>query len=130
MKQKQKIITGRRKTAIARIRVKPGTGKILCNGVDYKDYFKRKTLAAVVLKPLEATGKTSQYDILANLSGGGLSGQAGALRYSIARAIDDLTPSLRKTLKSQGLLTRDSRKVQRKLYGHKKARKSFQFSKR
>ncbi|HMB01619.1 MAG TPA: 30S ribosomal protein S9 [Spirochaetota bacterium] len=128
--KKQKMITGRRKKSVARISITPGSGKIKCNGTDYKSYFKRATIAAMVEKPFDAINKTGQYNVTANLSGGGLTGQAGALRYAVSRALVDMVPDSRKKLKIRGFLTRDSRVVQRKMYGHKKARKSFQFSKR
>ncbi len=130
MKSAAKIIHGKRKSAIARIQIKPGKGSILVNGLDYKAYFKRKAVAADVVKPLELTSTLEKYDILVNVQGGGLSGQAGAVRHAIANAINVTQPESRGILKVNGYLTRDSRVVQRKMYGHKKARKSFQFSKR
>ena len=125
-----KIITGKRKTAVARAIVKPGKGVLLVNGKDPQAYFKRPLVAAAIMKPFVVTDTVGKFDILVNVRGGGLTGQAGAVRHAIARAMNDLQPELRPALKRHGLLTRDSRKGDRKKYGHKKARRSFQFSKR
>ncbi len=127
MTNKNKIIVGRRKTSVARIIVKPGAGNITVNGLAYKDYFKRKAVAADVVKPLEVTNSLTTFDIFVNVRGGGLSGQAGAVRWAIARSIREKNKSI---LRRNGYLTRDDREVERKKYGRKKARKSFQFSKR
>ena len=127
MANKNKIIVGRRKTSVARIIVKPGSGNIKVNGLDYRDYFKRKSVVADVIKPLEVTDSLTAFDITVNVKGGGLSGQAGAVRWAIARSIRDKNRSI---LRKNGYLTRDDREVERKIYGRKKARKSFQFSKR
>ena len=126
----KKIITGKRKTAIARLRVKPGKGSIMVNGKKVKDYFMRDTLVGHALEPLKAVDSEKKYTLLSRISGGGLSSQAGALRLAIARAIDEIEPQHHLFLKKTKMLTRDDRKVERKLFGHKKARKSFQFSKR
>lgn len=126
----KKIITGRRKTSVARVRLKSGSGKIVVNGQDALLYFKRSMLLGLLQQPLQLLDSEKKYDIFARLSGGGLSGQAGALRHAIARALDEIDPQQHRLLKTNKLLTRDDRKVQRKLFGHKKARKSFQFSKR
>ena len=127
MANKNKIITGRRKTSVARLILKPGTGNIKVNGLEYKEYFKRKSVAADVVKPLEVTNSITAFDISVNVKGGGLSGQAGAVRWAIAQAIRNKGKAI---LRKNGYLTRDDRKVERKMYGHKKSRKSFQFSKR
>ncbi|MEE3330452.1 MAG: 30S ribosomal protein S9 [Myxococcota bacterium] len=124
------IATGKRKTAIARVRLRPGTGTVVVNGKPSDDYFGRVADRLLVGQPFEATGLTGRYDIIAALAGGGPSGQAGALRHGIARAIEKLDPSQRLTLKRAGYLTRDSRKKERKKYGQKGARARFQFSKR
>ncbi len=125
--------TGRRKTSIARVHLRPGDGKIVINGKDFeslKDYFQRDTLVMEVNDPFIATNTVGQFDIICRINGGGLSGQAGALRLGIARALLNFNGSLRGVLKSKGLLTRDSRMVERKKYGKRKARRSPQFSKR
>ena len=124
------IATGKRKTAIARVRLRPGTGNVVVNGKQSDDYFGRVADRLLVQQPFEATGLAGRYDIIAGLAGGGPSGQAGALRHGIARAIEKLDPSQRLTLKRAGYLTRDSRKKERKKYGQKGARARFQFSKR
>lgn len=127
----KKLVCGKRKTAIARISLKEGTGKITVNGREAPQYFhKRAALLHQLNMPFITTGSENRYDTVANIQGGGLSGQAGALRHAIAKSLNLIVPSYHKTLKDAKLLTRDPRKVQRKLYGHKKARKSFQFSKR
>lgn len=122
--------TGRRKTAVARVTLVPGNGERLVNTRVMKDYFGRATLSMIVEQPLELTGLSDQYDMIAKARGGGISGQAGAIRLGIARALLKVDDSLRKSLKKQGFLTRDSRMVERKKYGRPKARKRFQFSKR
>lgn len=122
--------TGKRKSAIARVRVTPGTGRIIVNGRACDEYFPSASLLKVVRQPLEDTETLSSYDIFANICGGGVSGQAGALRHGIARALEKIDPSRRLTLKQAGYLTRDSRRKERKKYGQKGARARFQFSKR
>ena len=121
---------GRRKTSVARIFVKKGEGKITVNGEDVNTYFTRETLRIIVKQPLVALDKAEDYDININVKGGGKSGQAGACRHGIARAMDKMSPECRLILKPLGLLTRDSRKVERKKFGRHKARRSTQFSKR
>ena len=125
-----KYATGRRKRSIARVWIKKGSGKIFVNGKEMIQYFKRPAHQIIVTKPLEATNVMSQYDIKCNVRGGGLSGQAGAIIHGMSRALVNMDNSLKKILKKNKFTTRDSRKVERKKYGHKKARKSFQFSKR
>jgi small subunit ribosomal protein S9 len=122
--------TGKRKNAIARVWIKPGTGKIVVNGKEYRGYFARPVLQMLVQQPIGVASRTDQYDIHATVAGGGLSGQAGALRHGISKALTYYEPGLRAVLKKGGFLTRDSRVVERKKYGHAKARRSFQFSKR
>ena len=122
--------TGRRKDAIARVWLKPGSGKILVNGRDQETYFARPTLRLVINQPFGITDRSGQYDVVATVKGGGLSGQAGAVLHGIAQALTRFEPVLRTTVKRAGFLTRDSRVVERKKYGRAKARKSFQFSKR
>jgi len=122
--------TGKRKDAIARVWIKPGSGKITVNGRELEVYFARPVLRMVLRQPLGAVARENQFDIVCSVSGGGLSGQAGAVRHGISRALTYFDPSLRPVLKSGGFLTRDSRVVERKKYGRPKARKSFQFSKR
>ena len=122
--------TGRRKDAIARVWLKPGSGKILVNGRDQETYFARPTLRLVINQPFGITERTGQYDVVATVKGGGLSGQAGAVLHGIAQALTRFEPVLRTTVKRAGFLTRDSRVVERKKYGRAKARRSFQFSKR
>jgi len=122
--------TGKRKDAVARVWVKPGTGRITVNKKDYTDYFGRPVLQMIIQQPVVAVDRNGQYDIIATVSGGGLSGQAGALRHGISKALTHYEPELRAILKKQGFLTRDPRVVERKKYGKAKARKSFQFSKR
>ncbi len=121
---------GRRKTSIARVWLKPGTGKITVNKQPIDKYFRRKTLELIVRQPLEHIGVVDQYDISANVSGGGWSGQAGAIKMGIARCLVAIDESNKKALREGGFLTRDSREVERKKPGQKKARKKFQFSKR
>ena len=122
--------TGRRKSATARVWLKPGSGKITINGKDQEEYFARPVLRMVLEKPLIESDRRTQYDVVATVKGSGLSGQAGAVRHGIARALVNFEPELRRTLKPFGFLTRDPRVVERKKYGRAKARRSFQFSKR
>ncbi|MBM3435192.1 MAG: 30S ribosomal protein S9 [Bacteroidetes bacterium] len=122
--------TGRRKTAIARVYMKEGSGKITVNSRDYKDYFPVATLQYIINQPMEITETAGKYDFTVNLDGGGITGQAEALRMAIARALIEFNPEFRPPLKAKGLLRRDPRMVERKKYGRKKARKKFQFSKR
>ncbi|HEY8605470.1 MULTISPECIES: 30S ribosomal protein S9 [Tsuneonella] len=122
--------TGRRKDAVARVWIKPGTGKITVNGRDQEVYFARPTLRLVINQPFGLTERTGQYDVIATVRGGGLSGQAGAVKHGISQALSKYEPALRSTVKAAGFLTRDSRVVERKKYGRAKARRSFQFSKR
>lgn len=129
-KQGRAYATGRRKDAIARVWVKPGTGKIIVNGRDQEVYFARATLRLVINQPFGVADRIDQYDVVATVKGGGLSGQAGAVKHGIAQALTRFEPALRSVVKSAGFLTRDSRAVERKKYGRAKARRSFQFSKR
>jgi small subunit ribosomal protein S9 len=122
--------TGKRKNAVARVWVSPGSGRILVNDKAFAEYFARPVLQMIVQQPLAAANRTGQYDIRATVSGGGLSGQAGALRHGLSRALTRYEPELRPVLKKGGFLTRDARVVERKKYGRRKARRSFQFSKR
>jgi small subunit ribosomal protein S9 len=122
--------TGKRKNAIARVWIKPGNGKITVNGREQEKFFARPVLRMLLQQPFEAADRTDQYDVVATVTGGGLSGQAGAVRHGISKALTDYEPGLRAVLKAGGFMTRDSRVVERKKYGRKKARKSFQFSKR
>jgi len=122
--------TGKRKDAIARVWVKPGPGKITVNGKELATYFARPALQMILRQPLELTDRTTQYDVICTVKGGGLSGQAGAVRHGLAVALTRFEPELRSNLKKSGFLTRDSRVVERKKYGRRKARRSFQFSKR
>lgn len=122
--------TGRRKTSIARVRIASGSGKITVNGRPFETYFPTDTLRMVVSQPLAATATAGKFDIRVNVQGGGPNGQAGAVRHGIARALLESDINLRPTLKSEGLLTRDSRKRERKKYGQPGARKRFQYSKR
>ena len=122
--------TGKRKDAIARVWVKPGTGKIIVNKKDMTEYFARPVLQMVLRQPLMVTERAGQFDIVATVAGGGLSGQAGAVRHGISKALTYYEPELRGVLKKNGFLTRDSRVVERKKFGKRKARRSFQFSKR
>lgn len=122
--------TGRRKNAVARVWVKPGSGRITVNKKDFEQYFARPVLQMILRQPLVTANRDSQYDIVCTVSGGGLSGQAGAVRHGISLALTRYEPELRPILKKQGFLTRDDRQVERKKYGKAKARKSFQFSKR
>lgn len=122
--------TGKRKDAVARVWIKPGNGKVTVNGREFAKYFARPVLQMVLQQPIVAAERKDQYDIVATVSGGGLSGQAGAVRHGISKALTYFEPELRAVLKKGGFLTRDSRVVERKKYGRAKARKSFQFSKR
>ena len=122
--------TGRRKDAVARVWLKPGTGKIVVNGRDQEVYFARPTLRLVINQPFGITDRVGQYDVVATVKGGGLSGQAGAVKHGISQALAKFEPNLRVAVKAAGFLTRDSRVVERKKYGRAKARRSFQFSKR
>ena len=124
------IATGKRKNAIARVRLSLGSGKITVNGRDMDEYFPRDALQIMVRQPLTDTESLDRFDISANIHGGGVAGQAGALRHGIARALEKLDPGQRLTLKRAGYLTRDSRRKERKKYGQKGARARFQFSKR
>ncbi len=122
--------TGKRKDAIARVWVKPGSGKIVINDREFAKYFARPVLQMVLKQPIVAANREGQFDIIATVVGGGLSGQAGAVRHGISKALTYYEPALRGVLKKGGFLTRDSRTVERKKYGKAKARRSFQFSKR
>ncbi len=122
--------TGKRKDAVARVWLRPGIGTITVNKRPVEDYFARPALRMIINQPADLVGRRTQYDVICTVRGGGLSGQAGALRHGISRALAAREPTLRKMLKSGGFLTRDSRVVERKKYGKRKARRSFQFSKR
>ena len=122
--------TGKRKNAVARVWIKPGRGKITINNKDFTAYFARPVLQMLLKQPLSTAARLEQYDVIATVVGGGLSGQAGAVRHGISKALTYFEPELRKVLKPGGFLTRDSRVVERKKYGRMKARRSFQFSKR
>jgi small subunit ribosomal protein S9 len=128
--QGRSYATGRRKDAVARVWLEPGTGKITVNGRDQEVYFARPSLRLVINQPFGVTERTGQYDVVATVKGGGLSGQAGAVKHGIAQALTKFEPALRGAVKAEGFLTRDSRTVERKKYGKAKARRSFQFSKR
>ena len=128
--QGRSYATGKRKDAIARVWIKPGTGKIEVNGRDQEVYFARPTLRMIIDQPFLVAERAGQFDVYATVSGGGLSGQAGAVKHGISKALTYYEPALRSVLKSAGFLTRDSRVVERKKYGKAKARRSFQFSKR
>ena len=125
-----KYATGRRKKSIARVWLKKGSGNFLINGKKMNDYFKKMNLQIAILRPLSIVNRETEYDVRCSVKGGGLSGQAGAIVHGIARAISAYEPELKTTLKKEKLTTRDSRSVERKKYGHRKARRSFQFSKR
>jgi len=129
-KQGRAYATGRRKDAVARVWLKPGTGKIVVNGRDQTVYFARPTLRLVINQPFDVAERRDQYDVVATVKGGGLSGQAGAVKHGIAQALSRYEPALRSAVKAAGFLTRDPRVVERKKYGRAKARRSFQFSKR
>ena len=122
--------TGKRKDAVARVWIKPGSGKVVVNGKDMSEYFARPVLQMILRQPFTVAGVDGQFDVMATVKGGGLSGQAGAVKHGISKALQLYDPSLRAALKAAGFLTRDSRVVERKKFGKAKARKSFQFSKR
>ena len=128
--QGRSYATGRRKDAVARVWLKPGSGKIVVNGRDQAVYFARPTLRLVINQPFQVADREGQYDIVCTVKGGGLSGQAGAVKHGIAQALSKFEPALRGSVKAAGFLTRDPRVVERKKYGRAKARRSFQFSKR
>jgi small subunit ribosomal protein S9 len=129
-KQGRAYATGKRKNAVARVWIKPGAGKISINGRDVENYFARPVLRMIFQQPLAIAKRVGQYDLIVTVAGGGLSGQAGAVRHGLAKALTHYEPELRSPLKKEGFLTRDSRVVERKKYGKRKARRSFQFSKR
>jgi small subunit ribosomal protein S9 len=129
-KQGRAYATGRRKDAVARVWIKPGSGKIIVNGRDQEVYFARPTLRLVISQAFEVADRVGSYDVIATVKGGGLSGQAGAVKHGISQALTKYEPVLRAPVKAAGFLTRDSRTVERKKYGKAKARRSFQFSKR
>ena len=122
--------TGKRKDAVARVWIKPGSGKVVVNGKEMNAYFARPVLQMILRQPFQVAGVVDQFDVMATVKGGGLSGQAGAVKHGISKALQLYEPSLRGALKAAGFLTRDSRVVERKKYGKAKARRSFQFSKR
>jgi small subunit ribosomal protein S9 len=122
--------TGKRKDAVARVWIKPGSGKVVVNGKDMSAYFARPVLQMILRQPFTVAGVEGQFDVMATVKGGGLSGQAGAVKHGVSKALQLYEPSLRGALKAAGFLTRDSRVVERKKYGRRKARRSFQFSKR
>ncbi|MFA5014887.1 MAG: 30S ribosomal protein S9 [Actinomycetota bacterium] len=122
--------TGKRKRSVAKVRLLPGEGKITVNSRDFKEYFRRDSLLTIIMEPFKVTNTENAYDVIADLSGGGISGQAGALRHSISKALLEINEEYRPLLKREGFLTRDSRIKERKKYGLKKARKRPQFSKR
>jgi len=122
--------TGRRKTSVARVTLVPGSGQFRINGRTLEDYFPRESLRSMIQAPLQLAGVAGRYDVRASLSGGGVAGQAGALRHGISRAVEKLDPAHRGPIKKAGLLTRDARMVERKKYGQPGSRKRFQFSKR
>ena len=122
--------TGKRKDAVARVWIKPGSGRITVNGREFETYFGRPVLRMVINQPFDLVNRVNQYDVLCTVTGGGLSGQAGAVRHGISKALTYYEPGLRPALKQGGFLTRDARVVERKKYGKAKARRSFQFSKR
>ena len=129
-KQGRAYATGKRKNAVARVWVKPGTGKVIVNTRDVETFFARPVLRMMIQQPLVASNRAGQYDVVCTVAGGGLSGQAGAVRHGLSKALTNMEPELRGILKKGGFLTRDSRVVERKKYGKAKARRSFQFSKR
>jgi small subunit ribosomal protein S9 len=128
--QGRSYATGKRKNAVARVWVKAGSGKIIVNGKDFTAYFARPVLQMILQQPIVAANRNGQFDIIATVAGGGLSGQAGAVRHGLSKALTYFEPGLRPVLKKGGFLTRDARVVERKKYGKAKARRSFQFSKR
>lgn len=129
-KQGRAYATGKRKDAVARVWVKPGSGKIIINTREIEVYFARPVLRMMIQQPLVASNRAGQFDVICTVAGGGLSGQAGAVRHGLSKALTNFEPELRGVLKKGGFLTRDSRVVERKKYGRAKARRSFQFSKR
>ena len=129
-KQGRAYATGKRKDAVARVWIKPGKGQITVNGRDVEVYFARPVLRMILAQPLTVANRVGQYDLIVSVAGGGLSGQAGAVRHGLAKALTHYEPELRSVLKRAGFLTRDARVVERKKYGKRKARRSFQFSKR
>jgi small subunit ribosomal protein S9 len=129
-KQGRAYATGKRKNAVARVWIKPGAGKIIVNTKPVETFFARPVLRMIIQQPLVASNRNGQYDVVCAVSGGGLSGQAGAVRHGISKALTNFEPDLRSVLKRGGFLTRDPRVVERKKYGRAKARRSFQFSKR
>lgn len=130
VKKKALHAVGKRKTAIARVYMTPGTGKFVINKREIDDYYIRATSKMMVMQPLELTGNVGKYDIAVNVCGGGLNGQAGAIRHAISRILAEKDPAYKTTLKANGLITRDARKKERKMYGQKAARARYQFSKR
>ncbi|WP_300517870.1 30S ribosomal protein S9 [Aliiroseovarius sp.] len=122
--------TGKRKDAVARVWIKPGSGKVIVNGKDQDKYFARPVLQLILRQPFQVAGVEGEFDVVATVKGGGLTGQAGAVKHGISKALQLYEPALRAPLKAAGFLTRDSRVVERKKYGKRKARRSFQFSKR
>lgn len=122
--------TGKRKDAVARVWIKPGSGKVVVNGKDQDAYFARPVLRLILRQPMQVAGVEGEFDVMATVKGGGLTGQAGAVKHGISKALQLFNPELRGALKAAGFLTRDSRVVERKKYGKRKARRSFQFSKR
>ncbi len=130
MAAKSYYATGKRKSSVARVWLKEGSGAVIINKRSYEDYFTRETLKNMIVRPLEITGKAAQFDLYINVQGGGISGQAGAIKHGIARALVEYDLELRPVLKKAGFLTRDSRIKERKKYGQPGARKRFQFSKR
>ncbi|MBC7180294.1 MAG: 30S ribosomal protein S9 [Roseovarius sp.] len=122
--------TGKRKDAVARVWIKPGSGKVVVNGKPMNEYFARPVLQMILKQPFTVSGTEGQFDVMATVAGGGLSGQAGAVKHGVSKALQLYDPTLRGALKAAGFLTRDSRVVERKKYGKRKARRSFQFSKR
>ena len=129
-KQGRAYATGKRKDAVARVWIKPGAGRIVINDRTIETYFARPVLRMLIQQPLDKANRKGQYDVTCTVSGGGLSGQAGAVRHGLSKALTNFEPDLRSVLKREGFLTRDSRVVERKKYGKAKARRSFQFSKR
>jgi small subunit ribosomal protein S9 len=128
--QGRSYATGKRKDSVARVWLKPGSGKLSVNGREFERYFARPTLRLIINQPFQVAERENQYDVVCTVKGGGLSGQAGAVRHGISKALTYYEPSLRPVLKQGGFLTRDARVVERKKYGKRKARRSFQFSKR
>ena len=130
MTENQVFSTGRRKTSVARVYLVPGEGRILINKKDADEYLARETLKMIIMQPFEVTDTVGKFDVSVNVRGGGVSGQAGAIKHGISRALLDVSPDFRKPLKKAGYLTRDAREVERKKYGQRGARARFQFSKR